>query len=96
MYPCKGVKAPTVPVNEYRILTPDEIARLLLALPNDPARLLVETAIGSGLRWGELIEIRAHDFHPASGILTVTRAVVELHPDDRGACLFWGENGVGG
>jgi integrase len=82
LHPCKGVKTPTVPVTEYRILTPDEIARLLLALPNDPARLLVETAIGSGLRWGELIELRPHDLHTASGILTVTRAVVELHPDD--------------
>jgi len=82
LHPCKGVKTPTVPVKEYRILSPDEIARLLLALPNDPARLLVETAIGSGLRWGELIELRPHDLHTASGILTVTRAVVELHPDD--------------
>ena len=82
LHPCKGVKTPTVPVKEYRILSPDEIARLLLALPNDPARLLVETAIGSGLRWGELIELRPHDLHTASGILTVTRAVVELHPQD--------------
>jgi integrase len=71
-----------VPVKEFRILSPADIARLLLALPNDPARLLVEVAIGSGLRWGELIELRPHDLHPASGILTVTRAVVELHPDD--------------
>jgi integrase len=82
LHPCKGVKTPTVPVKDYRILTPDEIGRLLLALPNDAARLLVEVAIGSGLRWGELIELRAGDLHPASGILTVTRAVVELNPHD--------------
>jgi integrase len=82
LHPCKGVKTPTVPVKEYRILSPDEIGRLLLALPNDAARLLVEVAIGSGLRWGELIELRPHDLHPASGILTVTRAVVELNPHD--------------
>lgn len=82
LHPCKGVKTPTVPVKEYRVLTPDEIARLLIALPHDPARLLVEVAIGSGLRWGELIELRPHDLQPASGILTVTRAAVELHPTD--------------
>jgi integrase len=82
LHPCRGVKTPTVPVKPCRILTPAEIARLLLALPCDPARLLVDTFIGTGLRWGELIELRPHDLHPASGILTVTRAVVELNPED--------------
>jgi hypothetical protein len=42
------VKTPTVEVKEYRILTPEEYARLYLELPNDAARLLIELAIGSG------------------------------------------------
>ena len=82
LHPCKGVKIPTVPVKEYCILQPDEVARLLLAPPNDASRLLVETAIGSGLRWGELIELRPADLQLTSGILTVTRAVTELSPAD--------------
>jgi integrase len=82
LHPCKGVKTPTVAVHEYRILEPDEVARVLLALPHDPARLLVDTAIGSGMRWGELTELRPRDLHMSSGILTVSRAVMELSPTD--------------
>ncbi|MBI1379028.1 MAG: tyrosine-type recombinase/integrase [Frankiales bacterium] len=80
IHPCRGVKSPTVPVKEYRILTPEEYARLYDALPNDASRLIVEVAIGSGLRWGELTELRVRDIHPVTGILTVTRSVVELSP----------------
>lgn len=69
-------------MKEFRILTPDEVARLLLALPNEPTRLLVDTFVGTGLRWGEALELRPHDLDRRSGILTVTRAVVELHPED--------------
>ncbi|MBA3251271.1 MAG: tyrosine-type recombinase/integrase [Geodermatophilaceae bacterium] len=82
LHPCRGVKTPTVPVRAYRILTPAEIARLLLALPNDPARLLVDTFIGTGLRWGEAVELRPADLDQRSGILTISRAVAEISPDD--------------
>ncbi len=82
LHPCRGVKTPTVPIKAYRILTPAEIASLLLALPNDPARLLVETFIGAGLRWGEAGELRPADLDGRSGILTISRAVVEISPDD--------------
>lgn len=80
IHPCRGVKSPTVPVKAYRILTPEEYASLYAALPNDATRLMIEVAIGSGLRWGELIELRVRDIHIASGILTVSRSVAELSP----------------
>lgn len=80
LHACKGVKTPTVAVKEFRIVTPVEFDALLAALPSDTARLFVETAIGSGLRWGELTELRVADLHPASGIVTITRDVVELSP----------------
>ena len=76
----RGVKTPTVPVKEYRILTPVEFDALLAAQPSATARLFVDVAIGSGLRWGELTELRPGDLHAASGIVTVTRAVSEVHP----------------
>jgi integrase len=80
LHPCKGVKTPTVALKEYRIVTPAESDVLLSALPSDTARLFVETAIGSGLRWGELTELRVADLQAASGIVTITRDVVELSP----------------
>jgi integrase len=49
------------------------------------SRLLVETAIESGLRWGELTELRVCDIEFATRMLTVSRAVVSLvsrfHPN---------------
>jgi integrase len=80
LHPCRGVKSPPVPVKEYRILTPEEFDRLFEALPLRLARLLVETAIESGLRWGELTELRLRDLHLPSGIVTVSRGVTEAHP----------------
>ena len=80
LHPCRGVKTPTVPVKEYRIVTPVEFETLLVALPSDTARLLIDVALGSGLRWGELTELRPADLHVPSGIVTVTRAVAEVNP----------------
>jgi integrase len=46
-------------------------------------RLLVETKIETGLRWGELTELRPRDLDPKTRILTVSRAVVELKAKNR-------------
>jgi hypothetical protein len=40
----------------------------------------VETDIESGLRWGELTELRVKDLDFDTQLLTVSRAVVELTP----------------
>jgi integrase len=80
LHPCRGVKTPTVPVKAFRIVTPDQFEALYGALPDEHARLLVETAIDSGLRWGELTELRGKDLDPSTGILTVSRAVVQVDP----------------
>jgi integrase len=80
LHPCRGVKSPAVPVKEYRILAPEEFDQLQAAMPSAAARLLVELAIGSGLRWGELAELRPRDVHWPSGIVTVTRTVNEVDP----------------
>ncbi len=80
LHPCRGVKTPTVPVKGYRIITPEQFEAIYAALPDDQSRLLVETAIDSGLRWGELTELRGLDLDATSRILTVTRAVVQVDP----------------
>src|SRR5438552_2493355 len=63
------------------------VRRDLRALPDADAQLLVETAIESGLRWGDLTELRVADLDLASRMLTVSRKVIELnrkfHPDGK-------------
>ena len=82
LHPSRGVKTPTVPKKPRRIITAAEFDLLYKALPNSDAQLLVETDIESGLRWGELTELRVRDLDPVSRILTVSRAVVEVPPDE--------------
>ncbi|MEV4840967.1 tyrosine-type recombinase/integrase [Nonomuraea sp. NPDC049486] len=79
IHPSKGVKTPTVPKKPRTIITPEQFDMLHQHLPDD-ARLLVETAIETGLRWGELTELRVKDLDLATRILTVSRAVVEINP----------------
>ena len=85
MHPSHGVKTPPVPEKPRRIITAAQFDRLYRALPDADTRLLVETAIESGMRWGELTEVRVGDLDFATCILTVSRAVVEIardeHPD---------------
>jgi integrase len=85
IHPSHGVKIPHTPSKPRRIITPAQFDRLYQALPDADAQLLVETDIESGLRWGELTEIRVRDLDFETRILTVSRAVVELtqdeHPD---------------
>ena len=80
LHPCKGVKTPPVPVRPRTIITPEQFNAIYEALPEARWRLLVETAIETGLRWGELSELRASDLDFGSRMLTVSRAVVQLHP----------------
>jgi integrase len=82
VHPSRGVKTPTVAQRPVRIITADEFELLYKALPDADAQLLVETDIESGLRWGELTELRVRDLDPVSRILTVSRAVVEVPPDE--------------
>jgi integrase len=82
IHPSHGVKIPPVPEKPRRIITAAQFDRLYQALPDANAQLLVETGVESGMRWGELTEIRVGDVDFATCILTVSRAVVELTPDE--------------
>jgi integrase len=52
VHPCKGVKTPTVPPVPLTIVTPGQFDAIYQALPDAGAQLLIETAIETGLRWG--------------------------------------------
>ena len=87
LHPCRGVKIPTVPDAPRTIVTPEQFDAIYAALPDAGTQILVETAIESGLRWGELTELRVRDLDAATRILTVSRKVAEVnrafHPDGR-------------
>ena len=80
LHACKGVKTPTVPVKLPVIISPGQFGAIYQALPDDGTRLLVETAIETGLRWGEMTELRPAGIDTATRVLTVSRAAVQLNP----------------
>ncbi len=80
LHPCKGVKTPPIAKKPLRIISPEHFDALYGNLLSDVMKLLVETDIESGLRWGELTELRPSDFDFGTGVLTVSRVVVELAP----------------
>ena len=57
MNPCAQTELPKIIVRRTQTLTPDEFARLIAAIP-ERHRLLVATAIETGMRRGELIALR--------------------------------------
>lgn len=79
LHPCKGVRTPTVARKPLSIITPEKFDQLYRALPDADAKLLVETDIETGMRWGELTELRPKDLDQQTRILTVARAVVEVN-----------------
>jgi integrase len=87
IHPCQGVKIPTVPATLRTIITPEQFDAIYGTLPDADAQLPVETAIESGLRWGELTELRVRDLDITTRMLTVSRKVIELnrefHPDGK-------------
>jgi integrase len=80
LHPCVGVSVPPVVAQPLAIVTPAEFDAVVAALPDEQSRLLAEVAIESGLRWGELAELRRGDLGPETAMLTVARTVVELRP----------------
>jgi integrase len=81
LHPCAGVKTPTVARKPRVIVTPEQYDAIHQALPGTTTRLMVETAIESGLRWGELTELR-----PAALLRWRGRCVPE---PDLPAIRFW-------
>jgi integrase len=78
LHPCKGVKTPTVPKKPLKIITPEQFDAIYAAIPFASLQLLVETDIETGLRWGELTELRVSDIDLISRVLTVSRTVVQV------------------
>jgi integrase len=80
LHPCKGVKTPTVAKKPLEIITPEQFDAIYDELPDGSSQLLTETDIETGLRWGELTELRVRDFVRKTRIITVSRGVVQVDP----------------
>jgi integrase len=80
LHPCKGVKTPTVAKKPLKIITPEQFDAIYDELPDGTSQLLTETDIETGLRWGELTELRVKDFVHKTRVITVSRAVVQVDP----------------
>ena len=75
--PCDHTELPKVIARKSRTLTPEEFGRLINALP-ERHRLMVETAIETGMRWGELIALRPRHIDFLRRTLTVEETIVEV------------------
>ncbi|WP_375504807.1 tyrosine-type recombinase/integrase [uncultured Jatrophihabitans sp.] len=76
--PTAGIKAPPVPPATRRIITPEQFDLIHAALPTREMQLMVETDAETGLRWGELVELRVRDLDLHHGMLSVSRTVIEI------------------
>jgi len=75
--PCAHTELPKVIKKKARTLTPEEYISILTALPAQH-RLMVETAINTGPRWGELIALKPRHLDLIERTLTVEETVVEV------------------
>ena len=75
--PCAHTELPKRVKKKARTLTPEEYDAILAALPAQH-RLMVETAINTGLRWGELIALKPRHLDLTTGKLTVEETIVEV------------------
>jgi integrase len=74
--PCE-TELPKVIKKKARTLTPAEYDQVLAALPAQH-RLMVETAINTGLRWGELIALKPRHLDLIKRKLSVEETIVEV------------------
>ena len=78
---------PQVQASPYAVLTPEEITRLLAALPGNPCELQILLALWLGLRRSEIMALEKSDFDQEHKTVTITKAVVR---DDAGNWVLKG------
>lgn len=82
IHPCRGIRLPTVAKKTRRIITPAQFGQILDHVTDPMCRLLLQTAVETGLRWGELTELRPADLDLAARTVTVSRVAIELSGDE--------------
>ena len=75
--PCEHTELPKIIARQTRTITPDEFDVLIRAVP-DEHRLMVETAIETGMRWGELIALKPRHVDFLRRTVTVEDTIIEV------------------
>jgi integrase len=75
--PCRGVRIPRMPATQPRILSEDEVARLVAEM-TQPYDVLVLLLAYGGLRIGEAFALRRRSVNLEASTLTVAESLVEL------------------
>src|SRR3954454_8760375 len=75
--PCEHTELPKVITRKSTTITAEEFDRLLAAIP-ERHRVMVETAIETGVRWGELIALRPRHIDFLRKTVTVEETIVEV------------------
>ena len=75
--PCEHTELPKVITRKSLTITADEFDRLLAAIP-ERHRVMVETAIETGMRWGELIALRPRHIDFLRKTVTVEETILEV------------------
>jgi integrase len=88
--PCAGVKIAGRHQAEMRILSPAEYRAVLAATP-ECHRLLVEMAVASGMRWGELMGLQGPDVIPDGSGYTVKVRRVMIEVDGKTSIRPYGK-----
>lgn len=75
---CDAVDAPKMVKSEIMPLTQDQVAKLLAAAKDDWLEALYVTAVGTGLRLGELFGLQWRDVDLNAGTLSVRHTLTEV------------------
>ncbi|MGQ9512143.1 tyrosine-type recombinase/integrase [Thermodesulfitimonas sp.] len=73
--PTAGLRAPRVPREEKKVLTPEELKRLLDAAENYKHHLIIRLLAVTGMRLGEVLGLMWKDVDLDKGTVTIKRAV---------------------
>lgn len=84
---CDYVRKPKVKRREMRVLSPDEMARLLDAAGHDRLGVAVVVMLGTGLRIGEMLALRWQDVDLEQGVIRVTRSASRVRTPDGGTTV---------
>ena len=75
--PCEHTELPKIVSKKSRTLTPEEFDILITALPAR-YRLMVESAIETGMRWGELVALKPRHIDFLRRTITVEDTIIEV------------------
>lgn len=75
--PFDDISLPQIQASPFRVLTQEEITKLINALPGNPCELQILLALWLGLRRSEIVALEKRDFDFEHKTVTISRALVK-------------------